>query len=464
MTDLVRFVDSIVAAPATRLDLNDGTTWGLNYAGTDMSPPPLKEAWASTLLVDGELQSASAYTNRRLKLALDLMATSVDDAAAKLQALWRELNRPTNVLMWKPEGAANPVFFRTLRSSATQVVDYPGDGRLRTVDVEIVAEPFALGPKEVGAPVTVTNDPAAANGCCLDISGVKGDVETPLILRMADGVMSNFGSTSVFGIRRRGTVSATPYARQLEGLSNGADTTAQADATASAGNCKRCTFALNAAMITRVSGVMTAAGASTDLRGTYRVFLRARHSVAADAISVRLTWGYGTLSVSNPAVPVTTSHTGWQYYDLALMQMPSGPDPVTDGYSGVEVATAPLTVYVDAARISGTGNLDLDCLLFVPADDTLFMAKWPLDTADLEAFVIDGAREMAYGMKTSVPPAQIVTTSAIAIAGGFLAVSPGVTNRIVMLPTVSVSDSISTAIAYTAEYYPRYLYVRPAAS
>ena len=115
-----------------RLDLNDGITWGVNYEGTDFSPPPLKQAWSNTLLTDGERLSAAAYANRTINLNMDLMVSTQDGIAAELQKLWRELNRPSNFLMYQPEGAANPVYFRTLRSSDTRVTDFPA-GAMRNV-------------------------------------------------------------------------------------------------------------------------------------------------------------------------------------------------------------------------------------------------------------------------------------------------------------------------------------------
>lgn len=157
--DVIQFVDSIAAPPTVRLNLNNESPWAVT--GVDFSPPPLKQAWASTLLTDGERLTAAAYGNRRLRLSLELIASSQDASATAMQALWRELNRPSNLLRYQPDGATSPVFFRTIRSADNQVREYPGGGpsSLRTVEVEIDAEPFALGLKETLPTVTVYNDP-----------------------------------------------------------------------------------------------------------------------------------------------------------------------------------------------------------------------------------------------------------------------------------------------------------------
>lgn len=461
MTYTIAFVDGISASPSTRLDLHSASTWTVT-ADSVLSPPRLDYAYSGSLLADGRPLTSAAYGNRVIRLVLQLKHNTSDDVAAgHIQDLARELNRTSNILKWQP-GTTAPVFFRTLRADYSAIY---WDAVQRRVTVEIPAEPFAYGLKESPTPITVTDDPAAgSNGCFFDLTSIKGDVETPLIMRFPDTSLSTLAATSVFGIRRRGTVSALPLFRQMEALTSGTDTANQVDATASGGNSKRCTFTTFPAMATRVSGTLTSASASVDLRGTYRVFLRAKKSSAADVMTLQLAWGYGALSVANSPVNATVLHTAWQYYDLGLMQLPTGADPITDGYSNTELPVAPITVYAQAARASGAGTLDFDVMVFVPADDTLFLATWPGDTGDLEQFVIDGPREVVYGTKTSAPPTQIVTTSAIALAGGFVKVSPGNDNRIVMLPTTGASDDKTFTIAVTPEYWPRYLFVRPVAS
>lgn len=221
--DIIRFVDRIAASPTVRLDLNDGTTWGVNYSGTDLSPPPLKQAWASTLLADGERLNAAAYANRSIALNMDLMTSSQDTAGAELQKLWRELNRPTNFLMWQPNGASNPVFFRTIRSSNTRVTDYPS-GEVRTVEVSIDAEPFGYGLQETLSAVSVRNDPDPffTNPMYFDVPTPKGDVETPLYFKVAGSdVVSNNSQTrrlSAIAVRRGGTPSNVPFALQVEDM------------------------------------------------------------------------------------------------------------------------------------------------------------------------------------------------------------------------------------------------------
>lgn len=469
--DTVQFVDRIASAPTVRLDLNDDVTWSLNYQGTDMSPPALKTATTGTLLTDGEQQTAAAYTNRVVKLSLDLKTASVDGQATAMQQLWRELDRPTNIIRWQPAGATAPVFLRTIRSSDTRVTDYPGTGTLRTLDVVVRAEPFALGLKETPAAVTVSNDPAAANGCYLDLASPKGDVETPLMMSMPGSATAiAVRRTSVFAVRRRGTPSATPFLRQAESLTIGTDVSMPGNDVACSGsgsNYTRCSFATDASMQVRVSGNMTSAGSSVDLRGKYRVFAKLRHSVSTDVISVQFQWGFTGPKISNNAVTLingaSANFTGLMYYDLGEMQVPVGADPVHDGYSGVELPVRTALVYLMAQRVSGSGNLDIDHFLFVPADDKLLSVKWPAGA--ISRSVVDGTHNMTYDADTA-GTGELGTSNSSEIAGGFPMISPGVTNRIFFIRhAVAVDatpDPITDTTAITPTYYPRYLSVRPA--
>lgn len=209
-----------------QLTVYAASTWAVRYEGTDFSPPPLKQAWSNTLLVDGERLSAAAYANRQIHLSMDLMTSSQDENAAELQKLWRELNRPSNFLMYQPQGASQPVFFRTLRSSNTRVTDFPV-GAIRQVDVTIDAEPFAYGLKEQQSTVTITNDPASgANPMYFDVASPKGDVETPLYMAVQGSAVVkaiNAGDPparpmSAIAVRRRGTPANSPFLLEGEAL------------------------------------------------------------------------------------------------------------------------------------------------------------------------------------------------------------------------------------------------------
>lgn len=463
MVHIVQFVDSISATPVQRLNLNDGLVWRtLNSSG--FSPPPLRRAIAQTLLADGARIPASAYDNRTVRLLLQLQPTITEDQqATQIQVLARELNRPNNILMWQADSLTNPVFFRTLRSDISSVVEILPT--LREATVDILAEPFAYGIKQTLAPVTVANNPASANGCFWDVTGIKGDVETPVVLRMAaDKVFDATKRQSLFAVRRRGTPSSMPFLVQAESCTQGTNTTTQAnDATysGSGNNFSRCTFS------TATNSLRLTLPAPTDdanLRGTYKLYARIKKSVSGDPVLVQVKWNSATYTNDQVTLPASTL---FRFVDLTpapqFIPMPSAPDPVYDGYSNVEQVVGGQTVEVWAARSSGTTTLDFDFFLYVPADDAFCLVKWTsINDATFEA-VLDGINEMAYILDATD---SVNNVGANELAGpGFPMLTPNVTNRIVFIrdvgSTSGASDAITNTTDITLSYFPRYLYIRP---
>lgn len=467
MPDTVQFVNSIASSPTVRLDLNDDTTWGLAVDGTDLSPPNLAYAVAHTLLADGAVYPASAYTDRLLKLRLELKAATVDAAATQIQKLARELDRPTNILKWQP-GTTNPVFFRTVRSPVGRITEVPGTGTLKFFDVTVLAEPFAYGIEETLSDIAIGGDPAT--GVHADVTNIKGDIETPLVLVTG----RNFGALTalrqaVFATKRRpGSITVTGVVQAESLTSLGADTTAVTVAGYSGGtpNATRTTFATDATLVARISGYMNLAG-GLDRRGEYRVWARVKKSVAGDPVTMRLRYGFfpGGPTLAAVTLPATTNVV---YVDLGLMPIPFGHDPVTHGFSGVEAGVADQYILVDAARGSGTTNLEIDVLVFVPADDQLSIETFvPYGGAAGPALVWDGPNEVLYQSGNGVAGGTVgdLTAMTSSAGAGAIMVSPGVTNRIWSLRQVApgaATDLLSET--YKATYWPRYLYVRPAST
>ncbi|MCX4470442.1 hypothetical protein OOK41_09000 [Micromonospora sp. NBC_01655] len=459
----MQFVDSIAASPTVRLDLQ-GPGWTVRD-GTTFGMPELKRAVAgTTLLGDGESYPAVAYGNRTITLVLRIDGVSDDARAGMLQQLMRELDRPANILRYRP-GTSSPVFFRTFRAGPDNVNWDPFTKEPR---VTIPAEPFAYGLKETLSPVTVSNNPASTGGCYLDITGVKGDVETPLYLRLGADFMAVAAATRypVLGLRRRGTPGAAPLVLQAESMVTATATAlAASNDTAMSGsgqNYVRIT-PLNTDMDQRIYADPFPAAASVDVRGRYRVLARVRQSQVLDTWNVQFVYGpLGTLQVSNDAVPVTQA-PGPRYVDLGTIQYPYGADPVTDGVSGVEVPVQGIRVSVFAQRVSGTGTLDIDLLMFVPADDAYAAVRVSSDSG-AAAGAIDAARTMVYAVGASgeIRPPQAPSQ----VAGRFPMLSPGVTNRVVWLADgAALADAALTSTSTLTPYYwPRYGYVRPPSS
>lgn len=468
----IAFVDSITATPTVRLNL-DGGDWAVQADTTDFSPPSLRRAVVSTLLTDGQLIPAAAYDNRVVTLRLRCTATTDDLAAAAVQNLARELDRPRNILMYRP-GTSQPVFFRTLRADFNSI---QWDPLTKFATVHIPAEPFGYGPQEVLSAVTVNNDPAAgSNGMYFDVAAVKGDVETPLFATLVGSLSTgNHGTRkSVLSIRRRTNATLTPLVLQAEAMTVSTDTSLQANDAAMSGagqNFVRVSFATNANLTVRLQMASWPALTGLQLRGSYRVYARVRHTTATDTFSMRLWWGDGDITTTyindTAVVPqdLTASAPTCFFVDLGSIQIPAGFDPVAD-FAGVEMTPANIYLRVDAGRTAGTGTLDIDYLLIMPNDDRTLMIRWPGESSPT-TWVLDGSRTAVYGRNAG---GEIAPTQPIPLDGDVPLLSPGVTNRLFFARDLSTAesgdlgDSITATTSITPYYYPRYLYVRPVAS
>jgi hypothetical protein len=460
----VQFVDSIVETATVRLSLTTAP-WRVLFVGTDVSPPQLRRATVSTMLADGALIPAVAYDNRVVRLHLQLDDKTPAAAATALQALRRELDRPSNILRWQPEPTLSPVYFKTFRSPDT--VDAIDHGiNLFDFTCEIPAEPFSLGHRVDVTPVAVSNDPnAGASGRFMDITAPQGDTETPLRISVTGSAVAS--RQGLFAMRRRGTVSSLPLFTQCETLTQGTDTsvTGATDGTGggaspsgAGSNSSATTFATNTLTPVRLSTTAFPTTPSVDVRGTYRVFVRVRPATAGGIFQIKLE--HGIRAIQNATVTTTVTTTTYTMVDLGLVQIPEGIDPITDGPGGATLAVVGIPIKLYAQRTGGSGNLNWDCLYFIPADDRLCLVSWG-STAPT-SFVLDGISRTIYGIDGSGRIADIGQT---AFSGDFPSITPGITNRLVYIndttPNPGSSDAVSTSVTLTASYWPRYLSVRP---
>jgi hypothetical protein len=259
-----------------------------------------------------------------------------------------------------------------------------------------------------------------------------------------------------------------PFVFQAEAMTQGPDTTTQANDAAFSGagnNYSRCTFSTNALLTARLT--LTDLGtASVDLRGTYRVFVRYRKNTSGDAVNLRLVWGDGSRNdiINNDtfATPNTTSIT---MADLGLISIPFGLDSVYDFRSGTELAVDDrFRIEIEAGRTSGSGSLDLDFVLLVPADDRFGLIEWGETESASDRRWLDALDWSVHG-RTSAD--EVVSVAAPAArSGGLPLLTPNQTNRIYMLYEVAESraHAIATTTTVSVAYYPLYLTVRPAST
>ncbi len=318
--------------------------------------------------------------------------------------------------------------------------------------------------------VVYTGTPTAIQTCFCDeviigaTMGVLGDVETPLFLSISSASNNLVTRTTVLGVRRRGIPSRMPMFVQCESASSlGTDTTVVADASMSGGSKLQCTF--GTATLIRRWTITNFVTETVDARGTYRAFIRCKKTTGTDTISMQLQWG----AVLNDVVSAPADGS-IRYVDLGLVTLPIGPDPVIDGYSGTELAVAASAgnrILFYASRSAGAGSLDMDELMLVPADDRLALINWGLAVETPTSYIVDSARQAVYDINANGAIFNMDGTMT-SLAGLLPMASPNVTTRIVVMRDVSAlaasGDLITDLQSVTPYYWPRYLFVRPAAT
>lgn len=458
MPALIQFVDSIASSPTVRLDVNNATTW---FCQSFKAPPPrLRRSVSANAMRDGDHVSSSSYENRTLELELTLIADVSEEAAAtQMQNLWRELDRPTNLLRYQPEGMSKPVFFRLFRSDVSDLEELWTTPIARNITLELLAEPFALGLRETLGPYTVNNNPAAAtNPCYFDVTGTLGDVAAPIV--MWSGA-SGAGYRHTI-IATHGSTSALPVlVQQAEGATLAVDTTNPGggpDAAMSGtgtNNFARVSFATNAALWPR----LTLSVATPNSRGSYRLVAFVRRSDASTSTFVMR-------AANGPTVTVGSGTTSRMVVDLGVVTF-NGSDGLV-GYSSSSNAASTYLFSIAAGRLVGSGTLDIDAVVMVATEG---QGAPQSSTLILEASlpVIDSARESVYGSLNGGDPTSggnVLATTAPA-AGGFplLYPSASATNRFVVFASATNGASVvDLASPFSLAYWPRYLFVRPSAS
>lgn len=453
MPALIQFVDSIGSSPTVRLDINDGAAW---FCGDFSAPPPrLRRSESSNAMRDGGIVGSSSYENRTLSLSLTLVNTSTEDAAAtELQKLWRELDRPVNWLRYQREGMTKPVFFRLFRSDVAELEELWTTPVARSIDLELLAEPFALGLRETLGPYTVNNDPAAtSNGLFFDVTGVVGDVATePMFWWSTDSgtfwLGASHGSTAI--------VAPMAQAETASLLGDTANPGGGPDASMSGtgtNNFARTSFATGSYMANRLqfNGLLPP--------GAWRALVAVRRSSATGVINVKADV-YGT--------PVATSlTTSRQIVDLGIVY---GRESTPAGAVGVVNSVDSTVLRVAAERVSGTSTLDWDYIYLIPAGNQvneisapqLMIAQPSLSVSPL---VDSAGGHVSYwfGGDPSIGTSSI-RLGKVTVAGGFPSLSPAIVNRFYVVHQSATTHAKSTVLTIYGAYWPRYLYVRPVSS
>lgn len=465
MASVWQFVaDMASPTPSVRLDLNSS---GMRVLlGWKLGPTLFEKGYADSPLRHGKRPTRSSGLNQTLEIPVEINKSTVALGAQAVEDLVEQLSI-NNILKVQLDGHPAPLFYRTFANADFAAAVRTVLIKDSTITLMIEAESFGYGPRvEVtNSPFTLSNDPAAgANPCFIDVTGVLGDVETPLFL-----IATSTGSTNGLrdrwthvATRRRGTPSNYSNVVQAEAMTTGTNATVTADAAMSGGSKLRITPGTTTHVI-RANDSFPANGASTvEARGEYIVYARLAKTVAGDVWTAQLRYGIdSTAPVQNDTLTLSAAMGAGPYWvNLGKVPVPAWSDPANHGFSGIPLKVLMPWVGFYAGRTSGSGSLDFDCLYFMPADESTVIVKWPstdttyvLDSTSAEGGSAYAATTALDEVVTTAAPAQIVG------GGGFPEVIPGATNRIHILRNVDPNgtvDGITNTTTIRAYYWPRW--------
>jgi hypothetical protein len=224
---------------------------------------------------------------------------------------------------------------------------------------------------------------------------------------------------------------------------------------------------------------LTGSPNNAPIPGLYKVLCRV--GVTADLTTFQIRFGqvfnltqtsYGpTVEIVRPDMSSAFTYNVW--VDLGEQAFPFGVQNIDPNDSGV--ATIP-EVKIDAARVSGTGNLRLDAIMLIPINTVATAVDTITQTSRFHGFGIESDRNgiwdgqlqrfAAYNFATAL--ANLRTPE---IRGGWLKVVPGANNVFILLQqsriktpfftTINDSDVVGNEADVTLSYLPRYLHLRP---
>lgn len=453
-----RFVDKPELAAAVLLDMNDGMRFKtLGGEFFKLPSPPLERSIATNNLTDGGLLTNTTAGLRELPFTVELTDPTESGRIAQLDALKRELSKPSNLIMYQPAAGSFPVFFRTLRSDLYEPDQQFIPGVAWRIECSVLAEPYAIGLRhDITVAAVVNNDPAAAtNPCRLDITGVRGDSPAPALARVTGGAA---GTIYQVAQRAGNNPTALTVFAQAEAGTLGTDTTVQAnDATMSGAgsNFVRTTFSTDNNLTTRVTVSVPTASSGEAIRGRYRVLVKVRRSANTSLFTMR----YQTVGANFASGPLTTyaaAQPNTYVIDLGIVEFPTpGSAPVTIGYSGLTAAYTAPSIAIQAKRATGALNLDIDYAYLLPADERQF--SWKIG-ATIETTVLDGPNDLQYGMPSAASLFGSTRTvsnlgSLVPRQGGLLYLVPGTTNRI---HAIRAADDVTVTSTWDFSYWPRW--------
>ena len=450
---LVQFVDSVDVSATVRLDLQAGPV-SIDADGFSLGAPSMEGDPGGIGVEDGF---------RKISLPA-VVEGDKGEALAVLSKLAVELLRETNWLRFQLNAGAAPVWFKTYRTppaaisfdevlvygSSSGVTADDGSSDMWRIAVTLDADPFGWGARvDAVVDAVVSNDPAA-------VTNPQGFV-TPVILGDAPASPIIWWGTTLTDqpFLLASGPARTPQLAQAEVGLLGGDTTFQAHDAAFSGagsNYTRTTFATGAGMLDRL-------GLDAPLApGLWRALARVRQNTATDVVALQL---HPDRSRGDSPTVTMASVSTFQIVDLGVYQAP--PNVGVDHVAGGPAATGVPNFgnWLGAQRVSGTGTLDIDYVVYVPADrSTQFLTANP--SADGLFNVLDGEQDAAYGVvggATPFDPAAALWDPYMTLEGGSLPKLPAGEASVVYWVRMRPGAAVDAFTTLSMSYHPKFLHL-----
>ena len=326
-------------------------------------------------------------------------------------------------------------------------------------------EPYALGDRVDVTAANITQNPAVAGAAFTwDITGVGGDSPTPLVLRTSDIDLLGDPDRTLISIRSRGLPSdldgdlfVQAEAATVTYGTAPPTVAVVSDASMSAGSRLTATYSVGA------SGPWTATVTFPGLTGVeapgvYRLLVRVRRTGAAVGQLFSLVAQVGPVRLVET---ITAGGNNTRIVDLGLVQVPIGQPPFLAAPQGPTRAQAPAVALTVVKAVAGGGELDLDWVGLVPADQ---------DCGSLEVgqaiasgvLVLDGwdgqPSVFTTDPYTGTTPAAAGATG-LSFIGGAPRLRPG-SNRMYVVAGLGTATATardpSLTLTIAGSYWPRY--------
>jgi hypothetical protein len=252
---------------------------------------------------------------------------------------------------------------------------------------------------------------------------------------------------------------------ECEDGTNGTDTTDVADANASSNTAARCTFATNEDKATRLTVTLddVASPNEDDQRGTYTILLRAKTTDTREAD----VWlrdgikGWGGFR-EHPRVRVSNT-SDYMLHSVGTVMIPSF-GMASLGAGSINSILQYYALSLDAASVTGSGNLDMDCFYLIPADEgAAYVSGGSVGTAgdDLIVTTEHDWQHYVFNYRNTLVAAD--TPPSLSTINYTLPPEPSGGARMVLCAQTATAHRLSDVLEVTIDYSSRWPTLRGAA-